>query len=442
MRHALKTRLAPHLKKKMTHTINLNHITKIEGHAKLAIEIEKNKVKKCELSSIEGSRYFEGLVRNKKYFEAHEITSRICGICSCAHTVAANTAVERALGIETSHQTKQLNKLLMLGERIRSHAAHLYFLALPDYLGYESAIAMLPKYKNEVQSAITMMKAGNDLVRVIGGRDMHPVAAAVGGYRNIPTKQSLVDVAETMKKLKKDAIATAELFSKLTLYDYEHDCEFFSLKDEKEYAMLSGPLVSEKSKFEQFEYLDYFKEYHSPYSTANFVVKDDKPYMTGALARFNNNYDQLSDDAKKAVEKSGIKFPNKNPFTNNFAQAVELIHCMDHVITLCNELEPVQENIEKPKTMSGRGVAAIEVPRGLLFHDYTIENGNIINANIITPTAQNLKVMEDEIKDMLPGLLKLGEEEKINMEIEKLIRAYDPCFSCSSHFLEVEWKKK
>ena len=426
----------------MTHTINLNHITKIEGHAKLAIEIEKNKIKKCELSSIEGSRYFEGLLKGKKYFEAHEITSRICGICSCAHTVAANMAVERALGIETSHQTKQLNKLLMLGERIRSHAAHLYFLALPDYLGYESAIAMLPKYKNEVQSAIRIMQSGNNIVRIIGGRDMHPVAASVGGYRNIPTKENLNIIVADIKNLKKEAIATAELFSTLTLYEYEHDCEFFSLKDEKEYAMLEGSLVSEKTKFEQYEYLDYFKEYHSPYSTANFVVKDNKPYMTGALARFNNNFSQLSEDAKKVIEKSKIKFPNKNPFTNNFAQAVELVHCMDQVIQIIQELEPEEEGIEKPKTMSGRGIAAIEVPRGLLFHDYTIEEGVIVKANIITPTAQNLKVIEDEIKDMLPGLLKLEKEEKINMEIEKLIRAYDPCFSCSSHFLEVEWKKK
>ncbi len=426
----------------MTHTINLNHITKIEGHAKLAVEIEDNKVKKCELSSIEGSRYFEGLLKGKKYFEAHEITARICGICSCAHTVAANMAVERALGIETSHQTKQLNKLLMLGERIRSHAAHLYFLALPDYLGYESAIAMLPKYKNEVQSAIKMMKSGNNLVRTVGGRDMHPVAAAVGGYRSIPKKQELTELSEEFKRLKKDAIATAELFSGLKLYDYEHDVEFFSLKDENEYAMLYGPLVSEKSKFEQYEYLDYFDEYHTKYSTANFVVKDDHPYMTGALARINNNLDMLSEDAKKAVERSGVKYPNKNPFTNNFSQAIELIHCMDQVIQIIDEFEPKQENIEKPRMMSGRGIAAIEVPRGLLFHDYTIENGDIIKANIITPTAQNLKVIEDEIKEMLPSLLKLEQEEKINLEIEKLIRAYDPCFSCSSHFLEVQWKKK
>ena len=426
----------------MTHTINLNHITKIEGHAKLAIEIEKNKVKKCELSSIEGSRYFEGLVKGTKYFEAHEITSRICGICSCAHTVAANTAVERALGIEPTHQTKLLNKLLMLGERIRSHAAHLFFLALPDYLGYESAIAMLPKYKNEVQSALRMMKAGNEIVRLVGGRDMHPVAAAVGGYRNIPSKEKLMELVESIKKLKLEANATVELFSKLKLYDYEHKCEFFSLQDSKEYAMLEGPLVSEKSKFEQHEYLDYFKEYHSKYSTANFVVKDNKPYMTGALARMNNNFEMLSEDAKLAVKKSGIEFPNLNPFTNNFCQAVELIHCMDEVIKHSVDYEEIEEHILKPVTNTGRGVAAIEVPRGILFHDYTIEDGTIIKANIITPTAQNLKVMEDEIKEMLPSLLKLKDEEKINLEIEKLIRAYDPCFSCSSHFLEVKWKKK
>ncbi|MFH2020340.1 MAG: Ni/Fe hydrogenase subunit alpha [archaeon] len=427
----------------MTHSINLNHITKIEGHANLAIEIENNEIKKCELSSIEGSRYFEGLLKGKRYYEAHEISSRICGVCSCAHNVAATTAMERALGIKVTNQTNELKKLLTLGERVRSHAAHLYFLALPDYMGYESAIAMVGKFREEVKSALHMMKFGNEVVRIIGGRDLHPVSITVGGFLHIPAKEQLSELIGHAKKVKYDAIKTVQLFQTLKLYEITDDCEHFCLHDNKEYGMLSGVLMSEKAMFTDDKYLEFFKEYHSAYSTANFVTKDDKSFMVGALSRMNLNRHLLSKDAKKLLDNSGIGFPNKNPFTNNFCQAIELVHCIDHIIEICKRLEPKPEYIVKPENLKqGRGVAAIEVPRGLLFHDYTVDDQGIItHANIITPTAQNLKNMEDNIRKFLPRILELNDEEKINLEIEKLIRAYDPCFSCSTHFLKVKWNK-
>jgi len=427
----------------MVKKIDLHHITKIEGHAKLYIKVEKNEIKECKLSSIEGSRYFEGLLKGKHYFEAHEISSRICGICSCAHTVCAVTAMEKGLNIKISEQSEELRKLLTLAERIRSHAAHLYFLALPDYMGYESALAMVSEHKDAIKRALRLMKIGNEMVRVIGGRDMHPVSVTVGGFLNIPKKEELRLLGEKLKILKTDAIKTAELFGSLEIPEQENECEYFSLKKRKEYAVIDGMLVSNKSKFKQSEYLEFFKEYHTPYSTANFVTKDDKSFMTGALARFNNNFSQLSKDTKKAVHKSKFKFPNNNPFVNNFCQAAELIHCFDHAIKICEKLEPVDEKPVKPELKACRGVAAIEVPRGLLFHDYTLDkNGIIQKANIITPTAQNLKNMEDNIRTFLPSALKLKKEEKINIEIEKLIRSYDPCFSCSTHFLKVKWNKK
>lgn len=424
----------------MTHTINLNHITKIEGHANLYVEIKDNKLTKCELSSIEGSRYFEGLLKGKHWFEAHEITSRICGICSCGHNVAAITAIENALNIKTSNQTKVLKKLLTFGERIRSHAAHLYFLALPDYLGYESALAMTSKYREEIKRALRLMKIGNDIVRTIGGRDMHQVTLTYGGSLKLPTKKQLGDLKDRVKNLKIDAIKTTELFLSLKQLDLMNDCEYFSLYEKNDYPMFDGPLISEKSKFDKDHYLNYFKEYHNRYSTANFVSKDDKSFVTGSLARMNNSFNLLSKDAKKVAK--DLKFPIKNPFYNNVAQAIELIDSLDQVINICTNLNPKEEKIPNPKLKAGRGVSAVEVPRGVLFHDYTIDaKGIITHVNIITPTALNLKNMEDNIRDLIPSLLPLKNEEKINLEIEKLIRAYDPCFSCSTHFLKVKWKK-
>jgi sulfhydrogenase subunit alpha len=427
----------------MTHTISLNHITKIEGHANLFVEIENDKVKRCELSSIEGSRYFEGLLKGKRYYEAHEITSRICGICSCGHNVAAVTAVEKAFGISVSKQTHELKILMTLGERIRSHAAHLYFLALPDYLGYESAIAMTPKYREEVKAALHLMKFGNEIVKVVGGRDLHQVSMTVGGFLKIPAAEDMKLLVKQAKAAKQEAIKTVELFKTLKLYDIHDTCEHFSLSSETEYGMLCGMLKSERSSFTEEEYLKYFSEYHSPYSTANFVTKDGKSFMVGSLSRVNNNRDKLSRDARLLLDSSGIAFPNDNPFTNNLCQAIELVHAIDHVIDVCSKIKLQQEGILKP-ILKGetRGVSAIEVPRGTLFHDYTIDaSGIITHANIITPTALNLKNMEDNIREMLPGLIKLGNEERINLEIEKLIRAYDPCFSCSTHFLKVRWKR-
>ena len=280
----------------MTHTINLNHITKIEGHASLHVKIKNNKLTECKLSSIEGSRYFEGLLKDKHYFEAHEISSRICGICSCAHTVAATTAMEHALGIQVSHQSMELKKLLTLAERIRSHAAHLYFLALPDYLGYESALAMVKKYKTEIKRALKLMKLGNLMVSVIGGRDMHPVSATVGGFLKIPTKEQLNELAEELEKLKPDAIETAKLFGSLKQQDFHNDCEYFSIYDEKEYGMIDGAIMSQKIRFPNYDYLKFMNEYQNEYSTANFVSRDDKSFMVGAISRFNNSFDLLSDD--------------------------------------------------------------------------------------------------------------------------------------------------
>ncbi len=423
----------------MTQEITLNHITKIEGHAKLNLGIEKGKITKCELSSTEGSRYFEGIVLGRKFNEAHEITSRICGICSCAHVIAAITAIEDALGYTPSQQTKTLRKLLTLGERIRSHATHLYFLALPDYLGYESALAMASKYKKELQTALKMMKAGNQIINIIGGRDLHPVSATPGGWLKLPAKEKISEIKSFLEEIKSDAVKTCDLFLSLKYPDFESDTLCFSLANEKEYSMLDGKFSCEHSSFEKNRYHEFISEYHQAYSSANFVVKEGHRYMVGALSRMNNNYKNLSKNAKTMLKKSGIKLPSKNPFCNNIAQAIELVHCIDEAIEICNSLDIKPEQVENIPFRAGTGVGAIEVPRGTLWHEYTLDNNGVITkANIITPTAQNLLNMQEDIRAFVPRLLNKKKEE-IVLEIEKLIRSYDPCFSCSAHFLEVNW---
>ncbi len=424
----------------MPETISLNHLTKIEGHATLTLQVDGGEVKKCELSSVEGSRYFEGILLGHYYNEASEISSRICGICSCAHTMAAIIAIENALDIRPTKQTIALRKLLTIAERIRSHATHIYFLALPDYLGYESALSMLPKYKTEITRALRIMKVGNEMIKAIGGRDLHPVSATVGGFLKFPDKKQIAKLIETLVSIKKDVIATADLVGGLKIPHFEWKTEYFSLYNGHSYPIFLGHIRSHSHDFRQKDYLNYIKEYHEAYSTANFVVKEGKSYMVGALARLNNNHKFLYPAAKRIAKKHKIKFPNYNPFVNNFAQALELVHYVERAIQICKSLKNIKiEPLKKFKIKAGHGIGAVEVPRGTLWHEYVLDkDGKITHANIVTPTAQNLRNMQDDIRNILPSVLHLP-NNKLVMEIEKLIRSYDPCFSCSTHFLKVKW---
>lgn len=424
----------------MARTIKLEHITKIEGHANLTLKIENGKVVKCELGSIEGSRYFEGMLRGRNILDAPEITTRICGICSTIHALVSIQAVEKALGVKPTKQTKQLRDLQCLGERIRSHATHLYFLALPDYLGFESALQMTKKYKKELELALGMVKVGNDIVRTIGGRDMHTVSAQPGGYLKIPTQEQIDELCLRLKGIKEDAIKTAKLIASLKIPHFARNTEYFSVTNPEEYGMLIGDVKSQTRIFKETQYHHYINEYHEEYSTANFVVKEGKSYMVGSLARVNNNRAQLSLDARKIIKESGIEFPNSSPFVNNFAQAIELVDAVDRAVKICKELKVKPESRLVPKMKAGHGYAAGEAPRGTLWHEYRCnEHGTIEYANIVTPTAQNLRNMQEDVHAYVQTIATKPKEYIVN-QVEKLIRSYDPCFSCSTHFLKVKWE--
>lgn len=424
----------------MARRITLNHITKIEGHASLDLKIREGKIEKCHLEAVEGSRYFEGMLKGRNFTEAPEITSRICGICSCAHVTCSTMAMENAIGFKPSTRTIMLRELVMIGERIRSHATHLYFLALPDFLGYESALSMAGKYKKELEVALRMMKVGNDLIKLNAGRDLHPIALQIGGFLKEVKDEDLQRIKERLKGMIPDAVTTVNLFAKLKVPDFHRDTEYFSLTDLNNYALLYGNVTSQSRSFKPDDYHEYLAEYHEPYATSNFVVKEGKSMMVGALPRMNNNYKQLKGTAKKLLEKNKIKFPSTNPFHHNYAQALELVFFAERAVELINNMPKNYKMPEKLEPKAGRGVAAIEVPRGTLWHEYELdEKGDITYANIVTPTAQNLRNLQDDIREYVPRLLDMKKDE-IALEIEKLIRAYDPCFSCSTHFLKVNWE--
>ncbi len=434
---------------KKTKKITLNHISKVEGHAEVDISIKDGKVEYAKVHSVEGARYFEGLIRGRKFDEITLITSRICGICSCGHTIASISAIENAFGINPSIQTLLQRELITIGERIRSHASHIYFFSLPDYLGYESAISMAKEYNQEIKDCLEIVRVGNKLVELIGGRDMHPYIPIAGGFTKTKSKEEYDEVLKELINIIPLVKKTIELFASLKVPQYQkEDTVFISLDDHETFPLHNGDIVTNTGlRFKKDEYLNFIKEYFQEGSSARFAIIEGKEYMTGALARINNSYDKLSNSTKEMISNLNIKFPSKNLLDNNLAQALEILHWLERGIEILEKNIFLQE--EPIKAILGekeeyRGIGAIEVPRGILFHDYTFnKEGILIKANIITPTVQNLPDMEINVKEYLNDVLEKNDEkdkQELILEIEKMIRAFDPCFSCSTHFLKVNWK--
>lgn len=414
--------------------INLDKICKIEGHASLSLKIEKGKVRKCELSAAEGARFFEALVLGKNVEDVQEIVSRICGICSSAHSVCSVQALEKAMGIKPDESQKAIRELLMIGERLRSHATHLYFLALPDYYGFTSALEMGKEHREQINDALAMISLGNKIVETFGGREIHPFVKIKEHIHDIGEAKEVIEKIEEVKPI---IIKTIKLFSSIEYPKLERDVDYFSLYEKGDYATISGNLKSVSGIINTQEYEKHLSEDLKEYGTSKFVLKDAKPFVTGAIARIKNNKESLDPESRKFLEE--IKFDMNNPFHNNIAQAIELLHLTKKAKKLISKVKnPKSDEI---KIKPGRAVSAVEAPRGTLFHEYEISpEGKVVYCNIITPTAQNLNMMEQDIIKFVDVLLeRKTEKEKIVEGIEKLIRAYDPCFSCSTHFLKVNW---
>lgn len=433
----------------MTKKITLNHITKVEGHAEVHIKIKDGKIEECHVHSVEGARYFEGLIKGRSYDEVTMITSRICGICSCGHTIASIIAIENAFGVKPSHQTDLLRELITIGERIRSHASHIYFFSLPDYMGYGNAIEMAKKHPQEIKDCLEIIRVGNELIKLVGGRDMHPFTGIVGGFTKIAESSKFQKIKDELKNILPLVEKTIALFAGLEIPDYEkEDSVFISLENHETFPLHTGKIISNTGlSFEPDQYKTFIKEHFHKGSSAKFASIEGKEFMTGALARINNSGDRLSKKTKALIKKHKIKFPSSNLFLNNLAQALEILHWGERAIEILenNEFKPeAPVKIDFKKTKSCQGIGAIEVPRGILFHDYSFNKKGILEkANIITPTVQNLADMELSVKRYLNQVLENEPDkskELLIKEIEKLIRAFDPCFSCSTHFLKVKWE--
>ncbi len=422
--------------------VDVHHITRVEGHGNIKVDVSNGELKECKLEIVEAPRFFEAMLKGRHYDEAALITSRICGICSMGHQMASLNATEDAFGIELSEQERLLRKLANCGEYFESHVLHVYFLAVPDFVGAKSVLPLVNTHKDVVVQALKLKKLGHEIGDMITGRLIHSMATNVKAMTKIPTPGILEEIIERLKDAKEELKAGAEVLKTLPIPDFERETEYVSVYKEGEYAFLEGNIYSSDTGETSYKnYLEITNEWLCDHSTAKRARHTRNSYMVGALARFNNSHQWLSPDAKQMAEDLGLKAICYNPFMNNVAQFVELVHLADDSIEAAEKLLDMELKLEDRSfpLKAGTGVGAVEVPRGILFHNYTYnDQGYMEKANCVIPTAQNLQNIEDDMKALVPTVLDKSQEE-ITLQLEMLVRAYDPCISCSCHLLEVEF---
>ncbi len=432
--------------------INVEYLTRVEGHGNIVINVKEGKLETCKLEIVESPRFFEGMLRGRSIFEAQHITSRICGICACGHTLASIQAAEDALGIIPTEQTIKLRKILLDLEMLDSHLLHIYLLVAPDLLGVKSFVPLISSHNEVVRRALRMKKTCNDVCDILVGRHVHPISAIVGGFTKLPGEKDIENMLGLLQGMRPDMEETVNLISKLEFPKFGRDTEYVALvSDDGEYPLLSGDVGSTDGiRLNKNDYRKITNEFIVPHSTAKRTKLSRESYAVGALARFNLNYEKLLPEAKRVAEMLGLKPKCINPFLNTAAQLVECVHCLEHAIGILEEFKKTKINHDeqivvglnensKIPVREGNGVGAVEVPRGILFHNYqTDEKGYIRNANCIIPTNQNTGNIEYDLMKLIPEILDKSKEE-ITLLSEMLVRAYDPCISCSTHLLNIKF---
>ena len=432
--------------------INVEYLTRVEGHGNIVVNVREGKLEKCELQIVEAPRFFEGMIRGRSIFEAQHITSRICGICACGHTLASIQAAEEAIGFIPTKQTLELRKFLLYMENLDSHILHIYFLAAPDLLGVKSFVPLINSHNQVVRLALRMKKVCNDVCDILVGRHIHPISAIVGGFTKLPREKDLDAMLNILYGMQSDMDATVELVAGLKFPEFERDTEYVALvSDDAEYPMLVGDIGSSDGKhLDKSEYKKVTNEFVVPHSSAKHAKWNRDSYAVGALARFNLNFQKLHPKAREVASALKMKPKVINPYLNTAAQLIECVHFLEDGMRILEDFKKTGINYEEEiivglneqnriKVQSGTGVGAVEVPRGTLFHSYQVdEKGIIVKANCIIPTSQNVNNIEWDMKKLVPEILNKSDQD-ITLALEMLVRAYDPCISCSAHFLNIKY---
>ena len=435
--------------------IDVHYLTRVEGHGNIVVDVQEGKLTKCEFQIIESPRFFESMLVGRSIWEAQHLTSRICGICACGHSLASIKAGEAALGIKPSEEVVMLRKLLLHAEMLDSHILHIYILVAPDLLGVKSIMPLVKTHRPIIEMALRMKRMSDYAGEVLAGRHIHPITYVIGGITQLPSRENLGKLYKMMLDARKDGEETVKIIKTLKFPQFERPTQYMSLTSDDEYAMYDGDLVvNGKQKTNAADYRKIFIESVVDYSKAKISKINGKSYAVGALSRFNNNSDKLHKKAKEVAKELGLKAPCHNPYLNTAAQLVEWAHCLEEAITIMEKILkdglneeksvvaswPKRSEIGKIKYKPNTGVGCVEVPRGSLFHEYTIDDtGHITASNCVIPTNQNMGNLEDDMRKLVPELLGKKTQEEITLDLEMLARSYDPCISCATHLLDVKF---
>ncbi len=424
----------------MTRTITVDHLPRIEGHAGITVVLDGQQVGQVEFDVFEGIRLFEGLLRGRAFTDVPGVVSRICAICSHGHTVTALQAIERALGVEVSPQTWKLRDLVYQGSNIESHALHVFCLALPDFLDHPSVVSLAGANRDAVATALRLKKLGNTIQEVLGGRAVHPVNYVIGGFGRLPSVDELVRLKEALVAGLQDCDRALEVMATVPVPRFVREpirCAALVPRD-GEFFFGDRMRLSDGTEMPVADYRTLTNEHTVPHSNAKHSLHDGKSYMVGALARLTLHGDRVGGRARAAWERIGLQLPATNIVANDLAQFVEMIYSVEHALDLVNRFLDEGLAADEPvpyRVRAGQGTAATEVPRGTLFHHYELDdNGRVVAADVITPTAPNFSNVEDQLRATVRD--GAGEaDDVLKRRLEIVARAYDPCVSCSVHVM-------
>ncbi len=420
--------------------IKVDQLARVEGEGAVYIKITDGKVVDVKLRIYEPPRFFEAFLRGRDFMEVPDITARICGICPIAYQMSSVHALEDAMGVKVEGPLRDLRRLIYCGEWIESHVLHVFLLHAPDFLGYEDALLLAKDKPELVKMALEMKKIGNDIVALLGGREIHPVNVRVGGFYRVPSRNELRTLLDRLKWGRDRALETVTLTATLEFPELETDYEFVSLRSPGEYPFNGGRIVATSGlDIAIREYEFHFEERHIPHSNAlHSVEKGRGSYQVGPIARFNLNFDQLSPAARQAADSVGLKPPVKNPFRSIIVRAVETVYAFDEAIRIIENYTPPDRPAVDIEVKKGIGFGASEAPRGMLYHRYRVgDDGVVLDAKIVPPTAQNLGTIEADLRKFASANVEL-DREALTWKCEQAVRNYDPCISCATHFVRIE----
>jgi sulfhydrogenase subunit alpha len=422
------------------HTLKVGALARVEGEGAMLVRARDGQVVQVELRLYEPPRFFEAFLRGRSFAEAPDITARICGICPVAYQMSACNALEDACRVTVPVPIRDLRRLLYCGEWMESHALHIFLLHAPDFLGYDGAVEMAADHRDLVEMGLRIKKVGNEILKVLGGRSVHPVNVKVGGFYRAPRRGEVATLLDPLRRARDDALATVRWAASLDFPDFEQDYLYVALRHPTEYAVLDGRIASSDGlDVPASAFDDHVTETHVEHSNAlHASLAGGRRYLVGPLARHALNADRLAPIAAEAAAEAGLERPCRNPFRSIIVRAVELLHACDEAVSLVEayaEPDPPAVAVE-PRAATGYGVS--EAPRGLLYHRYRIgARGDLEDVRIVPPTSQNQARIEEDLRRFVEPRLDLPKAQ-LTWQCEQAIRNYDPCISCATHFLDLE----